>query len=109
MNSEAIKLLTPLLPIRPVVNLLVGPFLPVVFRVQFGYCYSYCPSLMPVEEAKANAERMRERHREDSERAWVEAEARGVRIEGVDNKHEDSKVEALNRGAATERLLKALS
>ena len=52
MNSEAIKILTPLLPIRPLVEYFIGPFLPLVFRAQFGYCYSFCPAKMPSAEAR---------------------------------------------------------
>ena len=51
MNSEAIKILTPLLPIRPLVEYFIGPFLPIVFRLQFGYCYSFCPAKMAAPEA----------------------------------------------------------
>ena len=50
MNSEAIKILTPLLPIRPLVEYFIGPFLPLVFRTQFGYCYSFCPQKMDARE-----------------------------------------------------------
>merc|ERR1719163_1239273 len=57
MNSEAIKILTPLLPIRPLVEYFIGPFLPLVFRTQFGYCYSFCPQKMDAGEARSAQER----------------------------------------------------
>lgn len=89
MNSEAIKILTPLLPIRPLVEYFIGPFLPIVFRLQFGYCYSFCPVKMPAAEARQLADRMRERHASEAEEAWAEAAKEGLAIEGVDNLHDN--------------------
>lgn len=89
MNSEAIKILTPLLPIRPLVEYFIGPFLPLVFRVQFGYCYSFCPAKMPAAEARRLADDMRERHAAEAEVAWAQAAKEGLAIEGVENKHEN--------------------
>ena len=95
MNSEAIKILTPLLPIRPLVEYFIGPFLPLVFRAQFGYCYSFCPQKMDARDARALAEEMRARHKKEAEEAWADAEARGVRVVGVENTHEDPALEVL--------------
>lgn len=89
MNSEAIKILTPLLPVRPLVEYFIGPFLPLVFRAQFGYCYSFCPAKMPAAEARRLANDMRERHAAEAEEAWAAAANEGVAIEGVENKHEN--------------------
>lgn len=88
MNSEAIKILTPLLPIRPLVEYVIGPFLPLVFRAQFGYCYSFCPAKMPAAESRELADRMRTRHVAEAEKAWAEAHMQGMNIEGVENTHE---------------------
>lgn len=71
MNSEAIKLLTPLLPIRPLVNFILSPLLPVVFYLQFKYCYSFCPAQLDSQESQQNAQRMRERHVTESLREWA--------------------------------------
>jgi zeaxanthin epoxidase len=95
MNSEAIKILTPLLPIRPLVEYFIGPFLPLVFRTQFGYCYSFCPQKMDAEEARALADDMRARHKKEAEAAWAEAEGRGVKLTGVENKHENPALEVI--------------
>ena len=95
MNSEAIKILTPLLPIRPLVEYFIGPFLPLVFRAQFGYCYSFCPQKMDARDARALAEEMRARHKKEAEEAWAEAEARGVAVEGVENTHENPALEVI--------------
>jgi len=89
LNSEAIKILTPLLPIRPLVEYFIGPFLPLVFRVQFGYCYAFCPATMPAAEARQLADDMRLRHAAEAEVAWAQAAKEGVAIEGVPNMHED--------------------
>ncbi len=95
MNSEAIKILTPLLPIRPLVEYFIGPFLPLVFRVQFGYCYSFAPEKMRAMEARQLADEMRQRHRDEAEVAWREAEATGVEVNGVENKHENPAMEVI--------------
>ena len=95
MNSEAIKILTPLLPIRPLVEYFIGPFLPLVFRAQFGYCYSFCPQKMDARDARALAEEMRARHKKEAEEAWADAEARGVAVVGVENAHENPALEVL--------------
>ena len=95
MNSEAIKILTPLLPIRPLVEYFIGPFLPLVFRAQFGYCYSFCPQKMDARDARALAEEMRARHKKEAEEAWADAEARGVDVVGVENTHENPALEVL--------------
>ena len=95
MNSEAIKILTPLLPIRPLVEYFIGPFLPLVFRAQFGYCYSFCPQKMDARDARALAEEMRARHKKEAEEAWADAEARGVAVEGVENTHENPALEVI--------------
>jgi zeaxanthin epoxidase len=95
MNSEAIKILTPLLPIRPLVEYFIGPFLPLVFRAQFGYCYSFCPQKMDARDARALAEEMRARHKKEAEEAWADAEARGVDVVGVENAHENPALEVL--------------
>ena len=89
MNSEAIKILTPLLPIRPLVEYFIGPFLPLVFRAQFGYCYSFCPAKMPAAEARKLADEMRQRHAAEGEAAWAAAEEEGKEIQGVENKHDN--------------------
>jgi zeaxanthin epoxidase len=62
LNSEAIKLLTPLLPVRPVVDFILSPLLPAVFYLQFKYCYSFCPFRMDVHESRRYAEEMKSRH-----------------------------------------------
>jgi len=95
MNSEAIKILTPLLPIRPLVEYFIGPFLPLVFRAQFGYCYSFCPEKMESGEARALADDMRLRHKKESEAAWADAEKQGVSLTGVENKHENPALEVI--------------
>ena len=95
MNSEAIKILTPLLPIRPLVEYFIGPFLPLVFRTQFGYCYSFCPQKMDAGEARALADDMRARHKKEAEAAWAEAEGRGIQLTGVENKHENPALEVI--------------
>lgn len=83
MNSEAIKILTPLLPIRPLVENVIGPILPLVFRLQFGYCYSFCPEKMSAVDARKLADEMRERHAAEAKEAWEKADEAGLRIEGV--------------------------
>ena len=95
MNSEAIKILTPLLPIRPLVEYFIGPFLPLVFRAQFRHCYSFCPQKMDARDARALAEEMRARHKKEAEEAWADAEARGVDVVGVENTHENPALEVL--------------
>ena len=83
MNSEAIKILTPLLPIRPLVENVIGPILPLIFRLQFGYCYSFCPEKMSAVDARNLADKMRERHAAEAKEAWEKAEKAGIKIEGV--------------------------
>jgi zeaxanthin epoxidase len=95
MNSEAIKVLTPLLPVRPLVEYFIGPFLPLVFRAQFGYCYSFCPEKMDAREARELADAMRARHGEEARVAWTEAEKKGLAVTGVENKHEIPAVEVI--------------
>ncbi|CEG01042.1 Monooxygenase, FAD-binding [Ostreococcus tauri] len=70
MNSEAIKILTPLLPIKPVIDFVVSPFLPFIFELQFGYCYSFCPSKENLEDSLSNASRMRNRHELECKDTW---------------------------------------
>lgn len=71
MNSEAIKILTPLLPIRPLVNFVLSPLLPIVFYLQFKYCYSFCPVQLDSKESRGIAQRMRDRHVAESLREWA--------------------------------------
>lgn len=72
MNSEAIKILTPLLPIKPIIDSIVSPFLPIVFTIQFGYCYSFCPMKETEADSLVSAAKMDNRHRLESQRAWME-------------------------------------
>ena len=72
MNSESIKILTPLLPIKPLIDSVISPLLPYVFRVQFGYCFSFSPVREGVSESIASAELMRDRHYTETIRAWKE-------------------------------------
>ena len=73
----------------------IGPFLPLVFRAQFGYCYSFCPEKMDAGEARALADDMRLRHKKESEAAWADAERQGVALTGVENKHENPALEVI--------------
>jgi zeaxanthin epoxidase len=70
MNSEAIKILTPLLPIKPLIDFVVSPFLPLVFEAQFGFCYSFTPSKESITDSLSNANAMAERHRRECRKAW---------------------------------------
>lgn len=70
LNSEAIKLLTPLLPIRPLVDFVLSPILPKIFELQFGYCYSFCPFKISSEESKKTAIEMKCRHTSETQQAW---------------------------------------
>lgn len=70
MNSEAIKILTPLLPIKPVIDFVISPFLPLVFELQFGYCYSFCPSTESSNDSVRYADQMRKRHEAECISAW---------------------------------------
>ena len=70
LNSEAIKLLTPLLPYRRFVDTVLTPFLPLVFRLQFWYCYSFCPINMDVDESLEQAKHMKEKFKRESKIAW---------------------------------------
>jgi zeaxanthin epoxidase len=70
MNSEAIKILTPLLPIKPLVDFVVSPFLPLVFQAQFGYCYAFSPAKETVVKSISDANRMQQRHSLESESSW---------------------------------------
>ena len=46
-------------------------------------------------DARALAEEMRARHKKEAEEAWADAEARGVAVEGVENKHENPALEVI--------------
>ena len=70
MKSEAIKILTPLLPIKPLIDFVVSPFLPLVFEAQFGFCYSFTPSKESITDSLSNANAMAERHRRECRKAW---------------------------------------
>jgi 2-polyprenyl-6-methoxyphenol hydroxylase-like FAD-dependent oxidoreductase len=70
LNSEAIKLLTPFLFIRPVVNFLLSPLLPSVFYLQFLYCYSFCPSKISSQKSMKIASLMQLRHVGECKQAW---------------------------------------
>ena len=70
MNSEAIKILTPLLPIKPVIEFVISPFLPLVFFAQFGYCYSFCPEKEEAVTSISSAARMNNRHIEECMESW---------------------------------------
>ena len=72
LNSEAIKILTPLLPIKPIIDSIISPFLPIVFSFQFGYCYSFCPAKENVADSLLAAAKMDCRHRLESRKAWLE-------------------------------------
>ena len=61
MNSEAIRPDSPVAH-PPAGRYPIGPFLPLVFRAQFGYCYSFCPQKMDARDARA-PEEMRAQHR----------------------------------------------
>jgi len=71
LNSEAIKILTPLLPIKQVVDVIVSPLLPLVFWAQFGYCYSFCPAKENVIDSLRIASQMNDRHKLESNEAWA--------------------------------------
>jgi len=71
INSEAIKLLTPLLPVRSLVDFVLTPVLPLVFNLQFQYCYSFCPVGTDRNVSKITAETMRRRHEKESRDAWT--------------------------------------
>ena len=62
LNSEAIKILTPLLPYRRFVDTVLSPLLPLVFRLQFWYCYSFCPVNIDTEESLDLAKNMSEKY-----------------------------------------------
>ena len=70
MNSEAIKILTPLLPIKPLIEFVISPFLPLVFFAQFGYCYSFCPEKEEAVTSISSAARMNNRHIEECMESW---------------------------------------
>jgi len=78
LNSEAIKLLTPLLPIRPVVDFMLSPMLPSIFYLQFAYCYSFCPVKIPSDVSKKRAAAMEKRHRYETEQAWNDDSNHGI-------------------------------
>jgi zeaxanthin epoxidase len=75
LNSEAIKILTPLLPIRSIVDMVLGPILPLVFRIQFAYCYLFCPEKVAADDSIKLAKMMSIRHEEDSEASWRRSKA----------------------------------
>jgi len=70
MNSEAIKILTPLLPIKSLIDFVISPFLPLVFIAQFGYCYSFCPEKEAAVTSISSAARMNKRHIEECMESW---------------------------------------
>jgi len=70
MNSEAIKILTPLLPIKSLIDFVISPFLPLVFNAQFGYCYSFCPEKEAAVTSISSAARMNKRHIEECMESW---------------------------------------
>jgi zeaxanthin epoxidase len=74
LNSEAIKFLTPLLPIRNMVETILGPILPMIFRIQFAYCYLFCPKKVSATESIVLANKMKDRHRKESELSWKKKE-----------------------------------
>jgi len=75
LNSEAIKILTPLLPIRSVVDIVLGPILPLIFRIQFAYCYLFCPEKVAADASIELAKEMNNRHEKDSEASWCSSKA----------------------------------
>ena len=70
LNSEAIKILTPLLPYRRFVDMVLSPLLPFVFRVQFWFCYSFCPVNIDTEESLDLAKSMSEKYDRETKLAW---------------------------------------
>lgn len=70
LNSEAIKILTPLLPYRRFVDTVLSPLLPLVFRLQFWYCYSFCPVNIDTEESLDLAKNMSEKYASETKLAW---------------------------------------
>ena len=70
MNSEAIKILTPLLPIKSLIDFVISPFLPLVFNAQFGFCYSFCPEKEAAVTSISSAARMNKRHIEECMESW---------------------------------------
>lgn len=70
MNSEAIKILTPLLPIKSLIDFVISPFLPLVFNAQFGYCYSFCPEKEAAVTSISSAARMNKRHIAECMESW---------------------------------------
>ncbi|MBI20082.1 MAG: hypothetical protein CMB73_05855 [Euryarchaeota archaeon] len=74
LNSEAIKFLTPLLPIRSVVDFFLSPLLPRIFFLQFKYCYSLCPIRVESHDSVRIAAMMNERHFAETLSAWAGSE-----------------------------------
>jgi zeaxanthin epoxidase len=72
LNSEAIKILTPLLPYRQFVDAVLSPLLPYVFRLQFWYCYSFCPVNIDAEESLELAKNMSKKYARETKLAWHE-------------------------------------
>ncbi len=68
-------------------SLFFGPLLPFIFRLQFGYCYSFCPATMPSADSVVIASQMRKRHRKEANEAWTVAQQNGMSVAGIPNKH----------------------
>mgnify|MGYP000347095797 CR=1 FL=1 len=48
----------------------VSPLLPLVFRLQFWYCYSFCPVNIDTEESLDLAKNMSEKYASETKLAW---------------------------------------
>jgi zeaxanthin epoxidase len=55
--------------------MVLGPILPLVFRIQFAYCYLFCPEKVAADDSIKLAKMMSIRHEEDSEASWRRSKA----------------------------------